>query len=787
MHERKSLLYRLRDIEHPVVLISGFPGSGKTRTLEMFAQLLDVDIQEHFLGADELREGERVVIDAGHDEDTFQLDLILKQLPQIKRKKARIYLGVGLLAHPPSLSVHLLYKHVAILNSQDLFFSVEEIRTLGVEDAETLYEQTAGWPILVDYAERLNEPLFLSQWHHFVAVNLLSVFPFKVVRALVALAFSEGIPQERGGLSESEIASLSPIVQVELGGRLRLGIPMLKEPLRKFARKNGRYHQQAMRIVAKSHHDSGQVILAITEAAQSSNYDLAIRWFEENGNSMFGCLYGYAALKTVLAVMPKPIVEGNIYLCWATMLSKLKSGDIADAITLFEAIKTKHASQQPILRLMKSMLDPFKSSKPSETSCQQLEKLHPNFLNDPMYLGILHNELCANYIDLELFEKASISGEIAYRSYGDAGAPYLQFFMCLHMSNICIELGKLDEAQRQVDIGRKCLKSVSFVDELYNEMDMLYLEEARIALLKGKLSHAFDLWKSVGLAEGGREMWTTMMKDYCWCGVLIDSLSSGSTQTLQKLDGLKADYWQVMGASYSREFDLIQAYLLQQQGQWFQAEQALEQYRMQNVEKPQNRDKLFRLLQLRNQVSALARKNRSSVKELEQKIAEIELALENQSDGLSRVFMSLFVCRLRFAAHDEGLAQSALKEAVILTTQTGIQLPFLMESEWILEPLKALQSLRLQGSQISVEVQNLLPLVNSAYEAEHLVRRTGPFSTKETLILSRLNEGMTNKQIARHQGISENTVKYHLKQMYQRAGCHSRQQLLQVAREQSWV
>ncbi|MBD1559100.1 hypothetical protein HC752_19360 [Vibrio sp. S9_S30] len=787
MYKRKSLLYKLRDIELPIVLISGFPGSGKTRTLEMFSQLLDVEVQGRFQGADELREGERVVIDSGHEEDTLQLDLILKQLPKIKRKKAKIYLGVGLLAHPPSLSVHLLYKNVAILTSQDLFFSIEEIRALGVTDAETLYEQTAGWPILVDYAERLDEPLFLSQWQHFVAVNLLSVFPFKVVRALVALAFSEGIPQERSGLSESEIDALSPIVQVELGGKLRLGIPMLKEPLRKFARRNGRYHQQAMRIVAKSHHDSERIILAITEAAQSSNYDLAIRWFEENGNSMFGCLHGYAALNSVLAVMPAPLIEGNIYLCWAVMLSKLKSGDNADAIDMFEAIKSKHANQQPILGLMQSMLDPFRSTKPTEISCRQLEKLHPVFLNEAMYLGVLHNELCANYIDLERYEKARISGKIAYRAYRDAGAPYLQFFICLHMSNIYIELGKLDEAQRQVDLGRNCLKMVSFADELYNEKDMLYLEEARIALLKGNLLLAHDLWKSAGLNEGGREMWTSMMKDYCWSGVFIDSLSAGSAHAAKKLDALKADYWQVMGNSYSQEFELIQAYLLQQQGHWHQAAQSLDNYQSPSSKQPSGKDKLFKLIHLRNQVASIARKNRPSGKEVHQLIDQIEHESKQQNDGLSSVFMQLHVCRLHMAMRNDGLAQTALKEAVILAIQTGIRLPFLMESEWVLSPLKHVQSIRLEGSQVAAEVQSIIPLVAKAHEAEHMVRCAGPFSTKETLILSRLNEGMTNKQIARYQGISENTVKYHLKQMYLRAGCHSRQQLLHLAREQSWV
>ncbi len=48
-----------------------------------------------------------------------------------------------------------------------------------------------------------------------------------------------------------------------------------------------------------------------------------------------------------------------------------------------------------------------------------------------------------------------------------------------------------------------------------------------------------------------------------------------------------------------------------------------------------------------------------------------------------------------------------------------------------------------------------------------------PLSSKQSLVFSRLRDGMSNKQIAGDLQISENTVKYHISQIYRKTGWDS--------------
>ncbi|WP_434360476.1 LuxR C-terminal-related transcriptional regulator [Parasalinivibrio latis] len=776
------MLYRLRDVEQPVVLISGYPGSGKTRTLSMLAEFLDVELQDRFQGADQLRAGERVIIDVNDAEEGIQLEMILRQLPAIQRKNAHIYLSGSSAINRSLLNPHVLYKNLVIFHSRDLFFSIAELKAGSLQDAETLYAETAGWPILVDNVARFEDPLFIGQWQEFVSGTLLPAFSFGVVKTLIALSYLDTLPLEHSGLTVTDVEFLAPIVQMGLGGTLYLGIPKLREPLRKFANKNSRYRQQAMRTVAKSLYASGKTTQAIVIAANSGNHDLAINWFEENGNAMYGFVHGFRAVNEILAAVPASVADGNLYICWAKLISMLKSGDISGAARQRDWIKRRYADQTDLIKLINATLVPYENSEPTESYCQSLEQLHTAFRHNPLYLGLLHNEICVNYIELGLFDKAAVCGAVASRSYRESGTPYLAFFICLHMSNIYIEQGKLDEAEGELEKARHCLKQVSFADELYNEQDMIYLDEARIALLRGNLNQARDLWRCIRFDEGGRELWVSMMRDYCWCGILVTSLAEGTRKAIEMFERLKADYWQVMGVSYEAEFSLVTAYLMQQKGQWHHSEAILGKRLSTN-----RRDKLAKLVTLRGRIAAITRQNKPDGRKAGKLISSIEKDPPPESDIVSRIYSLVHKSHLYRVVGNEILSRNTLKDALLLSGKTGIRLPFLLEFEWIVPPLQELQSARMAGSEVSVQVQLLLPMISAVYETENNTKSQGPLTGKETLILARLNEGMTNKEIARLQGVSENTVKYHLKQMFLRVGCNSRKQLLEVAREHRWI
>src|SRR5690606_42057498 len=79
-------------------------------------------------------------------------------------------------------------------------------------------------------------------------------------------------------------------------------------------------------------------------------------------------------------------------------------------------------------------------------------------------------------------------------------------------------------------------------------------------------------------------------------------------------------------------------------------------------------------------------------------------------------------------------------------------------------------------------------LRTSATELLEARRRVGsayrlPFLTpREHLVLSQLCHGHPNKVIARNLGMSENTVKTHLKSIFRKADVQSREQAIELAR-----
>lgn len=92
-------------------------------------------------------------------------------------------------------------------------------------------------------------------------------------------------------------------------------------------------------------------------------------------------------------------------------------------------------------------------------------------------------------------------------------------------------------------------------------------------------------------------------------------------------------------------------------------------------------------------------------------------------------------------------------------------------------PAKALLRLALQrdphaaaGTTRCLAIQTLLEKLR-----DHQNAATAPFSERETEVLSELGRGSSNKQIARLLNLSENTVKFHLKNIYRKLGVESRQ------------
>lgn len=86
---------------------------------------------------------------------------------------------------------------------------------------------------------------------------------------------------------------------------------------------------------------------------------------------------------------------------------------------------------------------------------------------------------------------------------------------------------------------------------------------------------------------------------------------------------------------------------------------------------------------------------------------------------------------------------------------------------------------------IARECQNLLPLMTSS-RTNNNMSRLG-LTASELGVLNRLNSANSNKEIAREIGISESTVKFHLKNIYKKLSADNRNDALNIASQKGLI
>jgi LuxR family transcriptional regulator, maltose regulon positive regulatory protein len=161
---------------------------------------------------------------------------------------------------------------------------------------------------------------------------------------------------------------------------------------------------------------------------------------------------------------------------------------------------------------------------------------------------------------------------------------------------------------------------------------------------------------------------------------------------------------------------------------------------------------------------------------------------------------TLALGRLRLASGDPADAASCLRQGMASLTQHGLQLqawrlgimhlvarrrhpappPARADIEAVLEPVirHGLSGLLLEAGPailpVLKESREILPatLLNAlkrlSGRQKHAPKQHSRLSSKEVLVVRLVVKGQSNKEIARNLGLSENTVKFHLKQIFQK-------------------
>lgn len=122
------------------------------------------------------------------------------------------------------------------------------------------------------------------------------------------------------------------------------------------------------------------------------------------------------------------------------------------------------------------------------------------------------------------------------------------------------------------------------------------------------------------------------------------------------------------------------------------------------------------------------------------------------------------------ARGDRASAIAQLREAVILAYPEGFVAPFVEEGEALI-PLLA--DIAADGS-IDAFARRHLGALRRIIGSAMSRADNGQLNAREREIVGHLAEGLSNKMIARRMGITDHTVKFHLKKVFAKLGVSTR-------------
>jgi LuxR family maltose regulon positive regulatory protein len=176
----------------------------------------------------------------------------------------------------------------------------------------------------------------------------------------------------------------------------------------------------------------------------------------------------------------------------------------------------------------------------------------------------------------------------------------------------------------------------------------------------------------------------------------------------------------------------------------------------------------------------LARDHRAALTEIE----STDRWARQHGHGRLLITLCVLAARAHTLAQDPDRALSRFDEAVSMSVFQGFVGPFL--DSWRFISLAAMDDPRRNVARRTDRFrENFLRRLRKALErySAH-ARESALLSAPELSTLRHLDQGYTNKEIARLLKISPNTVKYRLKSLYEKLGVSSRREAVRLSREQ---
>ncbi len=706
------------------------------------------------------------------------------------------------------------------INAGDLAFTVEEVSSLFKNSlsrsmCEQLFEFTRGWPVALwyehyrhghnrDMGEIKAEPAlgYLSaELSEFIQEQIFCLMESPVRRMLMKMSiFQQFTLKQARFLCDINVAGnittmrpFSPLIYSPPGkAEAFLFNPAFKEFLREklFESKDidiSDLHQKA----ASWCESQGEIYEAIYHAAQADDISRMLELFIVGGGVEIGLRKGIKYLESIIELFPLNVGEDEPQLLLSRVLIYIKDGRFGIGNSLFNRASQKLAESghDPSMEYYKSIVSMltavYEDREISLAEIVQFENHAHEVMPERFWSqGWFNNLLCMMYYSVGQMNKAKEAAKTSLEFYSLSDAIYSQYFIHIHLALISNVFGDLTQSGHELEQAEKLCAEYFPNDTGLN---------AIVQILKAELNYEKGISKATQPVSGylerieAHEGWVEIfVRGYITASYL--EFENGSTEgAIRILDRGNAIAKRRNLPRLNRILEIQKLELLTLSGNF---KEALS---------------LIKSLSLEKYINAPKKYKAGSFQESYRTIQA--LARYCICKGLGEAALNLLECVVdvqKRARHGSFLTRSTIltilaldsigkhDEADALFQEISCQ-PY--THEFMMSFLRAGKPLkRFVNEHVKRVTVSKLPQESVAFIGQILARkdvsvgfndRTSILTSKEFQVLQNLSLGHSNKSIGLSMGVSETTVKFHLRNIFSKIGVQNRMMAVEVARQKN--
>ena len=564
--------------------------------------------------------------------------------------------------------------------------------------------------------------------------------------------------------------------------------PLLREALISHLEETNPAHfREIHRKAAMMYSDTGDIIQAIKHSLKAGTPEIGAIAVEKAGGVMLWNKEGMSRIRQAVALLPEEVYRDHPRLHLAKALVCLKDGHLNDGRHIFDQVtrQIEESGTAPTTELaydlvvISSTLSVYDGTPLTEQVTDQIgDYINNSDLIDKVQIGFAQTVVCISSLQKGDYETAKSVGAQAVAHFQKYNSVFGEVYIYIHMASVALAEGELDEAQDYLTKVQNNQRKY-FIDDKDMRLVSSILR-AELHYERNELNSAARLLKDINHRLENGEAWYEIYASGYTVSTALAFLTKGLEACLSladesskyiKREGLKRLNRLVVAnkAGYLCRSDLVSKArkLIQQNNLTF------EEYRRNHGEEFSAREK-YGVLQALMRLLIAEKRYDEAIPELRRLIQKARRDRHPQTEQKYRLFLAI-------AGFESGQKQPAFREldkVLSFVRQKGL-LRFMLDEASFVLPLLSAYCEDAKAAERD-HARYILSCVEETAPANDKIILT----RRENQMLEQIAEGHSDKIIARNLGVSENTVRFHLKNLFKKLDVKNRRLAVVEAKRQ---